>query len=160
VMTDKATMEVPSPFAGTIGELKAAPGQTVKVGQVLLDYTPAGAAAASEPEPVKQTAVLPALARTTNGAPLPTPLAVPAAPWGGLMARQLGIGRSGVRGSGPDGRVLVEDLTRRLPGVGPAGNDMPKARRAPGLDVGKPGTRVKLVGLRKRIAEHMVRAKQ
>src|SRR5262249_27029006 len=136
VMTDKATMEVPSPFAGTIGELKAAPGQTVKVGQVLLEYTPAGAAvAASAPEAGKPTAVRPALARTTNGAPLPTPLAVRAAPSVRLMAGKLGIDLSGVRGSGPDGRVLVEDLTRSLPGVGPAGNDMPKARRAPGLDV-------------------------
>src|SRR5438067_9165488 len=43
VMTDKATMEVPAPFAGTIDELKAEPGQQLKVGQVVLNYTPAGA---------------------------------------------------------------------------------------------------------------------
>ena len=42
VMTDKATMEVPSPFAGTVGELRASPGKKVKVGDVLLTYTPAG----------------------------------------------------------------------------------------------------------------------
>src|SRR5436309_176730 len=44
VMTDKATMEIPAPFAGTITELRAAPGQKVKVGDALLTYTPAGAA--------------------------------------------------------------------------------------------------------------------
>src|SRR4051812_41357144 len=36
VMTDKATMEVPAPFAGKITALQAEPGQTVKVGQVML----------------------------------------------------------------------------------------------------------------------------
>src|SRR5436190_5273739 len=50
VMTDKATMEVPAPFAGTIGELKAEPGQQVKVGQVVLTYTPAGP---TQPEPTR-----------------------------------------------------------------------------------------------------------
>src|SRR5436305_1829241 len=42
VLTDKATMEVPSPFAGRVAELRAEPGQQLKVGQVVLDYTPAG----------------------------------------------------------------------------------------------------------------------
>src|SRR5580693_6669960 len=41
VMTDKATMEVPSPFIGTIGALKAEPGAKIKVGEVLLSYTAA-----------------------------------------------------------------------------------------------------------------------
>src|SRR5437763_5730249 len=48
VMTDKATMEVPAPFAGTITELHATPGQKIKVGEVLLTYSPAGA---TQPEP-------------------------------------------------------------------------------------------------------------
>src|SRR5262249_1601779 len=38
VMTDKATMEVPSRFAGHISELRAQPGQQIKVGQVVLTY--------------------------------------------------------------------------------------------------------------------------
>src|SRR5215471_18593159 len=38
VMTDKATMEVPSPFAGTIGALRAEEGQAMKVGDVVLTY--------------------------------------------------------------------------------------------------------------------------
>ena len=42
VMTDKATMEVPAPFAGTVTALVARPGQTVKVGQQVLTFTPAG----------------------------------------------------------------------------------------------------------------------
>src|SRR5262245_63465331 len=64
VMTDKATMEVPAPFAGTIGELKAEPGQQVKVGQVVLTYAPAGQAQAGPAEPrpaAEQPAPAPAI---------------------------------------------------------------------------------------------------
>src|SRR5919197_916219 len=43
VMTDKATMEVPAPFAGTVTELRVQPGSTVQVGDLILSYTPAGA---------------------------------------------------------------------------------------------------------------------
>src|SRR6516165_6406408 len=46
VMTDKATMEVPSPFVGTIEELRGEPGQKIKVGDVLLTYAAAGVPAA------------------------------------------------------------------------------------------------------------------
>src|ERR1700758_2798617 len=42
VMTDKATMEVPAPFAGTISSLNADPGKQIKVGDVVLAYTPVG----------------------------------------------------------------------------------------------------------------------
>ena len=42
VMSDKATMEVPAPFAGTVTGLSATPGAKIKVGQVVLAYNPAG----------------------------------------------------------------------------------------------------------------------
>src|SRR5215813_6297110 len=42
VLTDKATMEVPAAFVGTIDELQAQPGQMLKIGDVVLRYTPAG----------------------------------------------------------------------------------------------------------------------
>ena len=48
VLTDKATMEVPAPFAGTIGTLHVEPGATLKVGDVVLEYQPAGS---SQPPP-------------------------------------------------------------------------------------------------------------
>src|SRR6266851_4231178 len=41
VLTDKATMEVPAPFAGTIDALRAEPGRQIKVGEVVLTFTPA-----------------------------------------------------------------------------------------------------------------------
>src|SRR5437773_4899706 len=42
VMTDKATMEVPSPFEGAVTELRVQAGATLKVGDLILSYTPAG----------------------------------------------------------------------------------------------------------------------
>src|SRR5437868_7929343 len=42
VLTDKASMEVPSPFAGSITDLRAEPGQQVKIGDIVLTYSPTG----------------------------------------------------------------------------------------------------------------------
>lgn len=56
VMTDKATMEVPAPFAGTIGELRTEPGQQLKIGDVVLTYTPAGASASDEKAALREDA--------------------------------------------------------------------------------------------------------
>jgi pyruvate dehydrogenase E2 component (dihydrolipoamide acetyltransferase)/2-oxoisovalerate dehydrogenase E2 component (dihydrolipoyl transacylase) len=69
------------------------------------------------------------------------------------MARKLGIDIAAVRGSGPEGRILVEDLTRRLQ---PADA---KPQAAEPIDYGKPGTRIKFQGVRRKIAEHLVHAK-
>ena len=48
VMTDKATMEVPSPFAGRVTALHAEPGQEIKVGQIILAYESASMEQESE----------------------------------------------------------------------------------------------------------------
>src|SRR5262245_48637446 len=163
VMTDKATMEVPSPFVGTITALKAEPGQTVKVGQVVLDYAPAGAgqqaeeaapAARAEPKAAPQ-----GNSKARNGLPSPVPLAVKAAPSVRHMARKLGIDLTGVSGSGPDGRILIEDLSRQVRPQ-PIGRDAPPPRKEPKLDFGRPGTRIKMAGLRRKVAEQMVRSKE
>src|SRR5262245_37915031 len=79
VMTDKATMEVPSPFAGTVGTLYPEPGHIVKVGDAVLSYTATGkvkeaaavpVAAARVEKPVAQAATESAAVRpskTGNG---------------------------------------------------------------------------------------------
>src|SRR5439155_15622329 len=73
------------------------------------------------------------------------------------LARKLGIDLGRVRGSGPDGRILIDDLSTQIQNASPV-ND----RAAPGpiQDFGKPGTRIKMQGLRRAIAEHMVKAKR
>ncbi|MGL4551795.1 MAG: dihydrolipoamide acetyltransferase family protein [Gemmataceae bacterium] len=153
VMTDKATMEVPAPFAGSIDAVLGEPGAKVKVGDVILRYTSSKGAAAPEPPPA-HAAGSPRVP-STNGTPSPTPLAVRAAPSVRQLARKLGIDLASVHGSGPDGRILIDDLSARLKTQAPA------AKREPALlDVGEAGTRTKLVGLRRKIAEHMVLSKR
>jgi pyruvate dehydrogenase E2 component (dihydrolipoamide acetyltransferase)/2-oxoisovalerate dehydrogenase E2 component (dihydrolipoyl transacylase) len=162
VMTDKATMEVPSPFAGTVSALKSHSGQTVKVGQVILEYTPAGQSA-EVPAPAAPSRiehpVAPAATNMKNGPPTPAPLAVKAAPSVRHMARKMGIDLAAVSGSGPGGRILIEDLSVMLRPT-TVGRDMPPPRREPKLEFGRPGTRIKMVGLRRKVAEQMVKAKQ
>jgi 2-oxoisovalerate dehydrogenase E2 component (dihydrolipoyl transacylase) len=155
VMTDKATMEVPSPFLGTITELSVQPGQKIKVGDVLLSYDGDSQPAA---KPVAVAAEAAAEPRTKS-APLAVKssrVPVKAAPSVRQMARNLGIDLNAVHGSGPQGRVLLEDLTRY---VQPAPTEK-RTTEVTKPDYGKPGTRIKMQGLRRKIAEHMVRAKQ
>src|SRR5258708_1723262 len=167
VMTDKATMEVPSPFIGTVGELKVEPGQKIKVGDVLLTYEGVeqavpvkvasavgakGAIAEQAAVAVPRTNNTPVAAAKKTGSRLP----VKAAPSVRHMARSLGIDLEQVHGTGPQGRVLIDDLKQH---VQPA----PAVKRAVAEnkpDYGKPGTRIKMQGVRRKIAEHMVKAKE
>jgi pyruvate dehydrogenase E2 component (dihydrolipoamide acetyltransferase)/2-oxoisovalerate dehydrogenase E2 component (dihydrolipoyl transacylase) len=165
VLTDKATMEVPSPFAGTITALRARPGEQVKVGDVVLGFTPAGQAeeeAPATPAPAKVEAAAVAPAVATNGSSTPDgrpDLPVRAAPSVRYLARKMGIDLTRVPGSGPGGRILLDDLSQRL--RAPAGDDGAKRRtEEPRPDYGTPGSRIKLHGVRRRIAEHMVLAKR
>jgi pyruvate dehydrogenase E2 component (dihydrolipoamide acetyltransferase)/2-oxoisovalerate dehydrogenase E2 component (dihydrolipoyl transacylase) len=161
VLTDKATMEVPSPFAGVVSELAVEPGQQIKVGDVVLRFDPLedGAPAekpkekpakpateAKKPETVTVPATKPATPAT----------AVKAAPAVRQMARKLGIDLATVRGSGPEGRILVEDLPSKKEGP-------PSKKPAPSngaVEFGTPGSRIKLQGVRRKIAEHMVQSKR
>jgi pyruvate dehydrogenase E2 component (dihydrolipoamide acetyltransferase)/2-oxoisovalerate dehydrogenase E2 component (dihydrolipoyl transacylase) len=181
VLTDKATMEVPAPFAGTIGTLHAEPGSTVKVGAVVLDYQPAGecsAGASSEREgkaksestqkkkesrpEVEKKATAP-VEKSGNGvaihqaphAPKATSTAVRAAPSVRYMARKLGIDLGQLHGSGPGGRILLDDLSQRIQAAAPGAR---QTEQHP--EYGEAGIKIKLKGLRRKIAEHMVAAKR
>jgi pyruvate dehydrogenase E2 component (dihydrolipoamide acetyltransferase)/2-oxoisovalerate dehydrogenase E2 component (dihydrolipoyl transacylase) len=161
VLTDKATMEVPAPFAGTITALAAEPGQTVKVGDVVLSYSAAGqeetaAVSAAAVRPAAQAAPV-----TSNGPIRASPAlaaTVKAAPSVRLLARKLGIDLGTVQGSGPQGRILVSDLAAQLQAVA-APRPQP-APAEPKPDHGTPGTRIKLHGVRRRVAERMVESKR
>jgi pyruvate dehydrogenase E2 component (dihydrolipoamide acetyltransferase)/2-oxoisovalerate dehydrogenase E2 component (dihydrolipoyl transacylase) len=177
VLTDKATMEVPSPFAGTVTELRAEPGQRIMVGDLVLSYTAAGQSptgdgkTASAEKPVKelaaavaassakiaQTAAAMRAATGRKDAAAAGQRTIRAAPSVRLLARKLGVDLGKVRGSGPGGRVLVEDLNRVL---APAQATPKPAVAKPSPDYGKPGTQIKVQGLRRLIAENMVRANQ
>ncbi len=154
VMSDKATMEVPSPFAGSVTATLGIPGEKLTVGDVVLRYQTAGAVSAVHGEPESVSARSPNVqelrALTLSGSPTVGGSPVAAAPSLRLLARKLGIDLTTVRGSGPGGRVLLDDLTPRL---ACRNGDAPKPAR---FDFGTAGTRVKLTGLRRVIAAQMV----
>src|SRR5882672_1746592 len=109
VETDKAQVEIPSPFAGRVEKIHVEPGQTVKVGQPLVSFADAGGA----PAPAR-----PAPAAAAPMAPVSQPAAVPraeggpvaAAPSTRRLAREMGVNLQAVRGTGPGGRITDDDV--------------------------------------------------
>ena len=164
VLSDKATMEVPSAFAGQITHTLAETGSKIKVGHIVMQYADANEAvpaaahpASTGPKPVMVRGELSGLLRSNapvNGTVAVLPVAAPSVRH---LARKLGVELSRIRGSGPGGRVLLDDLTQHLK---PTSADAVKKTDAPKVDYGTPGTRTKLLGLRRKIAEHMVEAKR
>lgn len=156
VLTDKATMEVPAPFAGKITALSVQPGDKLTIGQTILAYEgKAGATAAAAPpaKAASKTAAAPAAPVPTRNGPITAAAeTIQAAPAVRQMAHKLGIDLAKVRGSGPHGRILIDDL------IIPASVTQPKSSEPP-PDFGT-GQRVKLVGLRRKTAEHMVQSKR
>ena len=168
VMSDKATMEVPAPFAGTVTATAAEPGAKIKVGAVVLSYddaAPGAARPAGADEPAAAAVAQPAYAgrpaepqKAANGNGHSARLPV-AAPSVRHLARKLGVDLAKVRGTGPAGRVLLDDLAPFLkprPGSPPPTPPGKPAREPLPLDFGTAGTKVKLAGLRRKIAEKMV----
>jgi pyruvate dehydrogenase E2 component (dihydrolipoamide acetyltransferase)/2-oxoisovalerate dehydrogenase E2 component (dihydrolipoyl transacylase) len=72
------------------------------------------------------------------------------------MARKLGVDLARIRGTGPGGRVLIDDLSGHVGAAAPGD----KRAAEPRPEYGTPGTRIKLAGVRRKIAEHMVLAKR
>lgn len=167
VMTDKANMDLPAPFAGRVTKLLVEAGQMVKIGAAVLDYEPIGAA---QPTGATNDAPAPAAAQpsaTPASAPAPAAVVaahsdrcgngdvrVAAAPSVRRMARKLGVDLAHLAGTGPGGRVLIEDLAGQVRGAAPAA----EKPREPQFDYGRPGARIPMRGLRRKIAEQMVRS--
>jgi 2-oxoisovalerate dehydrogenase E2 component (dihydrolipoyl transacylase) len=159
VMTDKATVEMTSPVAGKVIALKGKPGDMAPVGAPLIEFEveeavkPAGNGAAethataSASEPVKPQPV--AQAETEK-----RPLASPAVR---LRAADLGIALHEVQGTGPGGRVSHGDLDDYLAARGGASAPAPTPREPVACD---DVTEVKIIGLRRRIAEKMQESKR
>src|SRR5262249_3667494 len=106
-----------------------------------------------------QTPETPAIGQRATAlvSPALTPSAVRAAPSVRLLARKLGIDLTRIQGSGPGGRILLEDISTHIQ----PGNIAPRQPAAePVVDYGTPGTRIKLQGIRRKIADHMVLAKR
>ena len=173
VMTDKATVELPSPVAGVVAALGAAVGDVLAVGSPLIRIDtgngvtpPAADEATSAP------------ATSTAAAPAPTPAPPPvstsspstvlaqppsnghahatAAPAVRQRAAALGIDLAEVPGSGPDGRVVHGDLDAHLTRSRPPASPVRPAVQSPTDDVVEA---VPVLGLRRNIAQRMDIAK-
>ena len=174
VMTDKSTVTIPSPYSGTIVALNGEVGDMVAVGAVLVEFESAGESGSepeASPEPVEaepSEEAMPEAPKTeekeeesrspqpTTPAVTPTAIApraanstVLASPAVRRRARETGIDLSMVVGSGRGGRIQQSDLDAALA----TGGSSPSAPRS----VKRVGTReMKVVGLRRKIAEQMV----
>ena len=121
--TDKATMDVPAPFAGVIKELKIKTGDKVSQGSLIALIETAGSAPA-QPAPAKQEAAAapePSAAPASASRPPPVPHhpsageikssgKVHASPAVRRLAREFGVDLSLVSGTGPKRRILKEDV--------------------------------------------------
>ena len=128
VETEKAQVELPSPFGGRVAAVHVQAGQRVKVGAVLLSFADAGSAASSvTPAPVPAApAAGPAPTARGSTAPASGPAPSPGAPAAAVasatglpraatpatrrLARELGVDLANIRGTGPGGRILDADV--------------------------------------------------
>ena len=152
VLSDKATMEVPSPFAGTIAETVPVAGTKIKVGEIVLKYN--GTELTPAPTPVAQVRLAP-----VEAVPAATTAPV-AAPSVRHLARKFSIDLAAVRGTGPGGRILLDDIAPLLKPKLVSANGQAKAQEQFHFDFGRAGTRMKLAGMRKKIAEKMLASKR
>ncbi|MDO6407775.1 pyruvate dehydrogenase complex dihydrolipoyllysine-residue acetyltransferase [Pantoea phytobeneficialis] len=116
---DKASMEVPAPFAGTVKELKVSTGDKVKTGSLIMVFevegaAPAAAAPAKQeaaPAPAAQAAPAPAAAKAEAKSDFAENDAyVHATPVIRRLAREFGVNLAKVKGTGRKGRILKEDV--------------------------------------------------
>ncbi|WP_185835418.1 pyruvate dehydrogenase complex dihydrolipoyllysine-residue acetyltransferase [Vibrio cholerae] len=116
---DKASMEVPAPFAGTLKEIKVAAGDKVKTGSLIMVFEVAGAAPVAAP--VQAAAPAPGAAPAQAEAPAAVAPATSgefqenheyshASPVVRRLAREFGVNLAKVKGSGRKNRILKEDV--------------------------------------------------
>lgn len=162
VMTDKATVEVPSPAEGKVVWLAGEVGAVIAIGSDFVRLEVAGSRAAAkapevsrEADPVKEPPSAPAATAAPQPAPVPRrphstaphaladkPLATPAVR---LRAREAGVDLRQVSGSGPAGRITHQDLDAFLAG--------PQKGAGTGRSPQTQVTEIKITGLRRMIAE-------
>ncbi|MBY6013671.1 pyruvate dehydrogenase complex dihydrolipoamide acetyltransferase [Qipengyuania gaetbuli] len=181
IETDKATMEFEAVDEGTIASILVDEGtEGVKVGTVIamlaeegedVDAAASAAPAGDAPKEELKAAEAPAAAPAPAPAPAATaPKAagdrILASPLAKRIAEQKGIDLAGVKGSGPNGRIVKADVEGASPGAAPAKADTAAPAPAPakpatlGGDLDAPYEAQKLNNVRKVIARRLTEAKQ
>jgi 2-oxoisovalerate dehydrogenase E2 component (dihydrolipoyl transacylase) len=154
VMTDKAAVEVPAPVSGRVLSITGSPGDKIAVGSPLIVFETGTEATTAPAAPARAAAAPasapPAAARTGR---------VMTSPANRRRAREAGIDLASVAGSGPGGRIVRGDLDDPARAQAPA-----LARSAPGVepraDVSAETSEIKVIGVRRVIAERMSEAKR
>ncbi len=178
VMTDKATVTIPSPKRGVVTRLLWKEGDVAKVHHALVELeleggepevaavVPLPKPAAPQAPPAPKSDVRAAVAEAVDRAAPVVPGKALATPAVRALARELGVDLQAVRGSGPGGRVLKEDVRARQGGNGAAGRVQAAPSAAEGGSTPPIATahgEVEIVpvrGLRRRIAEKMALSKR
>ena len=162
VMTDKVTVQIPSPVTGTILERRGKEGEIVKVGATIVVFGEAGEAAPRAAPPAASGAPTPAPPRAT-APPAPPPGSggdVAAAPAVRRLARELGVDLTSVRGTGPSGRITEADVRGMSRASSPAAAPKPAVSVSPTTSTAPAGgeERIPIHGLRKRIYDKMAKS--
>ena len=176
VMTDKATVEIPSPVNGVVSKIIGEPGDILPVGEVCIEFEVDGDGNASATPAAKQEEVVeetPKVEKVTKAKPEPIavkaaePVSAPepvvraagtkalASPAVRQRARQANIDLQIVAGSGPAGRISHADLDRHI--AGGAGGATSFAPLGSTTKTKLTGTEeIKVIGLRRKIADSMM----
>ena len=165
IETDKAIVEIPSPYEGTLTSILAAEGETVPIGTAIAEITAAGAAV---PAPAATPEVTPEASEPAPAAAAPTARPQPAAPGRyspavRRLAAEHGIDLGLVPGSGANGRVTRQDVLGYIEGATPSEaaeppSPPPPAPPPPAAARDGDGELVRLSATRRAIARHMSEA--
>jgi len=175
VETDKAAVEIPSPYAGIAKQVHVKEGQTVNVGAVIVTFDDGDGAPAAKgsstaptqaPEPARGPAAPAAKAMIAEASAPRGKSVAAAAPAIRKLARELGLDIDSLAGTGPGGRVTKEDVERAKSGAPAASAAAPQRTTQPTpplpgvADVDKWGKvrREPLNQIRKTIASQMSRS--
>ncbi len=151
--TDKATIDVPAPFAGVVKEVKVKVGDKVSEGTLIALIETGAATVQAVPATAPQTAATAAPVSAPQPAPIATPVAAVTASTSGndahaspsirRFARELGVDLTRVGGSGEKGRVTKDDVQnfvkQALAGGATTGGGMPGLLPWPDVDFSKFG---------------------
>ncbi|CAI8263013.1 MAG: Lipoamide acyltransferase component of branched-chain alpha-keto acid dehydrogenase complex [Methanobacteriota archaeon] len=159
VMTDKATVTIPSPTDGKIMKIQGKAGEMLKVGQVCIVFEVEGAPSIEKTEEVKEEKIeVPEIKKEEKKTQTTTKLQpkvrkkgerVMASPAVRKKARESGIDLSSINGSGPGGRITHSDLDTWKDAGSPVAAAGPARTALSGIK------EIPVIGLRRKIAEQM-----
>ncbi len=187
IETDKATVEVPAPSAGVVGDIAVSQGATIKVGALILTLTEGGATREPAPAEPPATAEAPPAETSEAPAPAPTPVAeatppppapvAPAAPRTTpagrralaapsvrKLAREIGVDIEAVTPTGRRGRVTLADVKAQakqaMQQLATGGSGPAAPAPLPDFSVWGPVDKQPLKGIRRTVTRRMAQAWQ